>query len=138
MEENFYTLKGYEIKNHSEFSHTMEDYLEMIYRIASKNQYIRVNELAQMLHVSPPSSSKMVKKIKEQGYVEFEPYGIIKLTKKGKKLGQYLLHRHDVLNKFFCYINHSKSELEMVEKIEHYINEETIYHVEEFLKKHCK
>ena len=61
-----------------------------------------------------------------------------RLTDKGRKAGDYLLFRHDILNRFLCMINESEDELEQVEKIEHFINEKTIYNIENFLKIHEK
>lgn len=130
---NFYTLRGYNRMKRGEISHTMEDYLEMIYRNAKNKKYIRVNQLASLLNVRPPSASKMVVKLKAAGMIKFEAYGVIELTEKGEALGCELLHRHEVLNKLFCIINRSESELELVEKIEHSFTGKMIKNIEEFI-----
>ncbi len=127
---NFRTLKGYELIHNSKMTHAMEDYLEMIYRCLKEEGSIRINNLADKLNVKPSSSSKMVNNLKNLGYVEYEKYGIIKLTSKGDAIGEYLLHRHDVLNKFFCLLNNSKEEIEQTEKVEHFIDEKTLYNIE--------
>lgn len=132
---NFYTLKGYDRQNSSKISVTMEDYLEMIYRCAREDNFVRVNRLASMLNVTPPSSSKMAAKLKEQDLIDFEPYGIIRLTAKGAELGAYLLRRHEILNRFFCIINRTDGELALVEKIEHFIDRRTIENIEKRLLK---
>ncbi|MDR2571751.1 MAG: metal-dependent transcriptional regulator [Oscillospiraceae bacterium] len=132
---DFFTIRGYNRMEQGEISHTMEDYLEMIFRCAKDGKYIRVNHLASLLNVQPPSASKMAAKLRESGMVRFEPYGIIELTVQGEKIGAELLHRHEVLNSLFCLINNSDSELELVEKIEHYFNARTIKNIEQFLKK---
>ena len=75
----------------------------------------------------------MVNKLKDMGYVSFQPYGYIQLTEKGGQKGRFLLERHDILHRLFCLINHSENELETVELIEHYINEDTIYNIRAFL-----
>lgn len=134
MEKNdFYTLRGYNLIENAAISSAMEDYLEMICRLAKGGKYVRVNQLASLLNVTPPSSSKMVSKLKESGLVDFEPYGIITLTAQGEKLGEYLLHRHDVLEELLCKINGTGSELELVEKIEHYFDRRTIKNIEKML-----
>lgn len=132
---DFYTIRGYNRKEKPQISYTMEDYLEMIYRHACEGRYIRVNQLAALLNVQPPSASKMAGKLRESGMVDFEPYGVIHLTEEGEKLGAYLLRRHSVLNKLFCYINGTEHELELVEKIEHYIDRRTIENIESILLK---
>lgn len=130
----FYTLKGYDIRSKNAVSPAMEDYLEMIYRSWQQGDNIRVNALAAKLNVTPPSSSKMVYKLKSLGLVEFEPYGAIYPTDKGRKMGEYLLHRHEILQKFFCMVNGSASELELVERIEHFFSPETVENIEKLLE----
>ena len=117
-----------------EISHTMEDYLEMIYRHAKDGKYIRVNQLASLLNVQPSSASKMAAKLRDSGMVMFEPYGMIELTNRGEEIGSYLLHRHKVLNSLFCLINQSDNELELVERIEHSFTSEMIRNIELFLE----
>lgn len=131
---DFYTLRGYSQLDNTEISNTMEDYLEMIYRCSKEGEYIRVNQLAALLNVTPPSSSKMASKLRNSGMVDFEPYGIIKLTNKGEELGEYLLQRHNILHRFFCLINRSENELELVEKIEHFIDRATVANIERILE----
>ena len=136
-EESFRTLKGYELTDNSKLTSALEDYLEMIYRSINEEGSIGVNKLANKLNVKPSSSSKMVNNLRRLGYVEYERYGIIKLTKSGVKIGKYLLHRHNVLNKFFCLVNNSQNELKQTEKVEHFIDEKTVYNIEnlnEFLE----
>ncbi|MBS7009586.1 metal-dependent transcriptional regulator [Anaerostipes sp.] len=132
--EGFYTLKGYQKGESDSMTASMEDYLEMICRLLLTEQVVRVSQLAQMLHVKPSSASKMVKNLKDSGYLLSEKYGYIRLTDKGKQAGDYLLFRHDVLNRFLCMVNQSEDELEQVEKIEHFINKRTLYNLEKFLK----
>lgn len=124
--EEFYTLKGYELAEGSEITSSMEDYLEMICRLLKTEEYVRISVLAEKLHVMPSSASKMVNNLKMLGLVTFEKYGYIKLTEKGAVIGEYLLYRHEVINEFLCLVNNSESELEQVEKIEHFLNKKTI------------
>lgn len=131
---DYYTIRGYHRRQPRELSDTMEDYLEMICRHTQNNNYIRINQLASLLNVKPPAASKMAAKLKQIGMIEYEPYGIIKLTAHGMETGQYLLRRHEILHRLFCFINHSENELELVEKIEHSFNEDTIRNIELLLQ----
>jgi len=135
---DFYTFKGYQLNENSQITSSMEDYLEMICRIYKKQDVVRINELADRLHVKPSSASKMVNNLRRLELVEFEKYGYIKPTVKGLAVGEYLLYRHDILNKFLCFINNSEDETEQVEKIEHFLDEKTIRNIEKILKKHQK
>lgn len=130
---DFHTLKGYDLIGPHEISPAMEDYLEMICRAGGKPGYVRINALASRLNVKPSSASKMVAKLREQGLVNFEPYGIITPTEKGWRLGSYLLYRHDILQRFFCLVDRSDTELRLVEQIEHFIGPETIRNMEELI-----
>ena len=135
MPENnkFYTLKGYALLENKEITSSMEDYLEMIYRIHSSGEAVRIGTLAESLNVKPSSASKMVGNLKKQSLVSSEKYGYIKLTDTGSELGQYLVSRHDTLHRFLCYVNQSENELEQVEKIEHFINVETVGNIKRLL-----
>jgi len=62
----------------------------------------------------------------EMGYLQFEKYGVIELSKKGREHGQYLLTRHETLERFLSIIGVKEQLLEETEKIEHYISPETI------------
>ena len=123
---NFYTQKGYELHNTDDLTASMEDCLEMICRMLKGQDIVRIQALSENLHVKPSSASKMVNALKERGYISFQKYGYLTATPKGLEVGEYLLYRHDILHKFLCLLNHSENELEQVEKIEHFINRETI------------
>lgn len=123
---DFYTQKGYELHNTDDLTASMEDYLEMICRMLKGQDIVRIQALSENLHVKPSSASKMVNALKERGYISFQKYGYLTATPKGLEVGEYLLYRHDILHEFLCLLNHSENELEQVEKIEHYINRETV------------
>ena len=134
----FYTLKGYTLIQNNKITASMEDYLEMIFRLHKENPVIRINQLAQQLHVKPSSASKMVSNLKTYHLVNFEKYGTIVLTNDGLELGQYLMHRHELLHQLFCLINQSENELEQVEKVEHFIDMRTVHNLSAFLQNHTK
>ena len=79
------------------------------------------------------SASKMLDNLRKAGYIDFKKYGSIMVTDKGYEEGRYLLHRHRVLQDFFCTLNHTEDELELVEKIEHFINHRTVENMEQAL-----
>lgn len=130
--EEYYTLKGYKIREKKNITEAMEDYIEMIYRC--KNE-ITVKKLSINLNVKPSSVSKMIDRLEENNLVENKKYGEIKLTDEGKKLGKYFLHRHKVLSDFLKYINKDEYDLKQVEKIEHFVDEVTVKNIDKFLKK---
>ncbi|MCL1917758.1 MAG: metal-dependent transcriptional regulator [Peptococcaceae bacterium] len=130
----FYTLKGYSLLGDKEpLTTAMEDYLEIIYRLYTGGEEIRIKKISEVLHVKPSSASKMAVTLKNSNYIEFEKYGQITLTDAGKTMGEYLLDRHNVLHQFFCRINHSDNELMLVEKIEHFIDRKTVENMRRWL-----
>ncbi|NLL76841.1 MAG: metal-dependent transcriptional regulator [Clostridiales bacterium] len=131
--DSYYTLKGYSILENPQVTTAMEDYLEMLCRLEKELKPLRVNYIAALLHVRPSSASRMINNLRSHGFVDFEKYGIITLTDKGRELGEYFLFRHEALHRFFCFINHSDNELEQVEKVEHFIDRRTILHIVEFM-----
>lgn len=134
MEEKFYTLKGYALLEGNKITTSMEDYLEMIYRIHQQGEAVRISTLAEQLNVKPSSATKMVAKLKEEALVASEKYGHITLTPAGHKLGKYLVFRHDTLHTFLCIINNTQNELTQVEKIEHFFNITTVMNIAQWLK----
>jgi Mn-dependent DtxR family transcriptional regulator len=135
--QNFYTFKGYEAVNSSILTPSMEDYLEMICRILETEKVVRINRLSEKLSVKPSSASKMVNNLKEAGLLYYEKYGYVCLSDEGKAIGDYLIFRHKVLNRLLCFINGTENELEQVEKIEHFLNKDTIINIQKFLDKIC-
>ena len=71
IKSEFYTLKGYKLKENNYITESMEDYIEMIYRKV-KNKYITIKELSENLNVKASSVSKMANKLKELNLVNFE------------------------------------------------------------------
>jgi len=79
----------------------------------------------------------MVQKLSEKGFVEYKRYGIITLTEKGKALGEFLLKRHNIIEKFLRSIGISDNLLIETELIEHNLSVDTLRSIDElnsFLK----
>lgn len=123
---DFYTFRGYGIKDEKLLSPSMEDYIEMIYRLSFEKDNVRVNDLSESLNVQPPSTTKMIKRLSIDGYVNYKKYGYINLTEKGIEVGKYLLFRHKTIFNFLELIGVEENLLEQTEKIEHAICEETL------------
>lgn len=125
---NFYTVRGYEIlkKDKNLLTNSMEDYLEMIYRNSSISGYTRINELSNSLNIRPSSATKMVQKLSELGFVKYERYGTVKLTKKGEYVGRTLLKRHSIIENFLKNIGVKNDILVNIELIEHSVTDEAL------------
>lgn len=123
IKEEFYTARGYEIAaGENALTPSMEDYLEMIYRLSRESGYTRVNDLAENLNVQPPSVTKMIQKLNKRSLLEYEKYGMIHLTEEGKKLGQYFLERHNTIREFLELLKETNNLQKDVETMEHHIS----------------
>lgn len=106
---------------------SMEDYLEQIYLLIDQKGYARVSDIAENLSVQPSSVTKMVQKLDKDDYLIYEKYRGIVLTPKGKKIGQRLLYRHELLEQFLDLIGVKKENIyNDVEGIEHHLSWDSI------------
>lgn len=123
----FHTVRGYQLLDQDKsLTPSMEDYLEMIYRHSKTEGFMRINTLAELLHVKASSATKMVQKLGELNLIDYERYGIIVLTDSGKNVGCYLLKRHLTVEKFLKIIGIDNNILLETELIEHNISKDTL------------
>lgn len=132
--DNFHTFNEYMKKLDSTLTASMEDYLEMIFRLSEKTGFTRIHELSDALNVQPPSATKMVQRLGKMNLIKYEKYGIIILEEMGKEMGGILIKRHNTIESLLRVIGVSeKIILEETEKAEHTLSEETILCIEEFI-----
>ena len=135
IKDDFYTFSEYMKKEDKALTASMEDYLEMIYRLYLNKGYLRIHELSSALNVQPPSATKMVQKLAELKLLKYEKYGIIILEENGKKLGEALLNRHNIIENFLRILDVPDSEiLEETEKMEHTISKDTANCFKDFVE----
>ncbi len=139
-EKDFYTFSGYMKKDENLLTASMEDYLEMIYRLSLNTGFTRIHSLAQALNIQPSSATKMVQHLSHMGLIKYERYGYIMLEESGKVEGARLLNRHMIIEDFIRIIGvNQKRVLEETEKAEHMFCVETIQcfqHFVEFMVSH--
>lgn len=116
---------------------TVEDYLASIYRIHEQKDQEGVScvDIANNLKITKASVSEAVRKLKNEGLVEAEPYSKIFLTEKGEKQAKEIIHNHRVIEYFLK--ETLKCELEIVHKeahnLEHALSKSTIKKLDSFL-----
>jgi DtxR family Mn-dependent transcriptional regulator len=130
--DDFHTVRGYQLMAQEDklLTPAMEDYLEMIYRNIREEGYMRINSLSEMLHVKPSSATKMVQKLTELGLLDYKKYGIIFLTERGKEIGEFLLNRHNTIERFLKFIGTGDNLLTETELIEHNISANTLRNID--------
>ncbi len=117
-------------KRHS--TESVEEYLEALSRLAEKGEKLSTGNIAGKLEVSPASVSEMLRKLKKEGYVKYEPYRDIELTPKGRRAGRKMLGRHRLLERF---LEHMGMRRHMIHseacRLEHHVSDE----LEDIIKK---
>lgn len=127
---SYRTARGYELKNNTENSLTssMEDYLEMIFRLSCENKVVHVSQISEKLQVKPSSVSKMNRRLKELDLIKGGFAEGIHLTETGREKAKYLLYRHDIIESFLMFLD-SNDPLSETERLEHTISESTVEHI---------
>ena len=67
-------------------SSRMEDYLEIIAELVELKGYATTLDISRYMNVSAPSVTKMLQRLDESGFLEYEKYHGINLTSKGRML----------------------------------------------------
>ena len=74
-----------------------EDYLEAMLMLKQERGYVRSIDVADKLGVTKPSVSYATKRLKESGYISFDPVGMIVLEASGLEIAERMLERHNLL-----------------------------------------
>jgi len=83
---------------------TKENYLKAIYFLQQKNQEVSLTELGKVMGVSKPTVNNMVKKLTSNGWVNYQKYKPIQLSKKGKKVAALIIRKHRLTEMFLVQI----------------------------------
>jgi Mn-dependent DtxR family transcriptional regulator len=112
----------------------MEDYLEVIYELIKQKGYATTVDISNYLNVSSPSVTKMIQRLDESGYLNYEKYRGIRLTDDGIKIARSIRNRHEILAEFFRIIGvDDEIANNDAEGIEHHLHHETLKKLEEFM-----
>ncbi len=110
-----------------------EMYLETIYILSQKSNFIRSIDVCEELGYSKQSVSRAMGLLKEGGYITVGTDGSLSLTKLGKDIAEKTYERHTVLSDIFIKLGvNAETAAADACKIEHVISDETF----NALKKH--
>ena len=113
-----------------------EMYLETIYILSKKMNYVRSIDVANYTGYSKPSVSRAVNLLKDNGYININDEGHITLEKSGLAVAANIYERHTILTKMLCKIGVSEDVASADAcKMEHVISEETFNKVKEYFNK---
>jgi len=115
----------------------MEDYLEVMYELIQKKGYATTIDIANYLHVSSPSVTKMVKRLDKMGYLVYEKYRGLQLTSEGIAVAKNIHKNHGLLVEFLKMIGIDEEIANRdAEGIEHHLHPQTMEKLEEFIKRY--
>ena len=110
-----------------------EMYLETIYVLLQKKNFVRAIDICEEMGYSKPSVSRAMGLLRDGGYINVAKDGGITLTDLGLEVADRTYERHKVLSKFFISIGvDEETAVNDACKIEHVISSETFA----ALKKH--
>ncbi len=112
-----------------------ENYLETIYVLSKRGDFVRSVDVAGELGFSKPSVSRAMKLLREDGCILFEDNGHITLTEKGEKRAVAVYKRHTVLTDFLVSLGvDAKVAADDACRIEHVISEASFEAIEKRMK----
>ena len=85
-------------------SENLEDYLETILVLQNKTTVARVKDIADKLGVLSGTVTSALRSLSEKKLINYKPYSLITLTKKGKKIAGEILRRHNLIKDFLQYV----------------------------------
>jgi len=89
------------MKEKTDLSASLEDYIEAIYHIIEEKLVARSKEIAARLGVSRASVTEALRALSKKDLINYAPYEAITLTPKGKVVAEDVIFRHEALKKFF-------------------------------------
>ncbi len=76
---------------------TSENYLKLIFTLQDRTlKSIKPSNLSRSFQVSPAAVSDMLKRLAEDQFVVYQPYKGVRLTAKGRAIGQNMVRRHRI------------------------------------------
>ncbi len=116
------------------FSTRMEDYLEIISELVELKGYATTLDISRYMLVSAPSVTKMLQRLDEDGFLEYEKYHGINLTRKGNQVAETIRQKHGILLEFFEILGVGYGTANQdAEGIEHHLNPKTIKQLRKFI-----
>ena len=83
-----------------------QDYIKAIYGLSKNGDLVSTTEISQRLDVTPASVTEMLKKLSQDGYVNYSPYRGSTLTERGLQEAQKVTRKHRLLETFLSDVLH--------------------------------
>lgn len=110
-------------------------YLETIYVLSQKSNYVRAIDVGEEMGYSKPSVSRALSRLKADGYVTVDKDGYLTLTDSGLHVAKTIYERHTVLTEWLTRLGvDTEIAAQDACKIEHVISSESF----DALKRHLR
>ncbi len=87
-----------------DLSNSQEEYLRAMYILKNTKNEIKVTDIANKLNKTKASVNNAINSLKQEGLVDYEPYGQIELTPSGEKIAQKIIEANDIVKLFLTEI----------------------------------
>ena len=132
--ERLESIKRVHGQKSSKFTTRMEDYLEVISELVELKGYATPLDISNYMNVSPPSVTKMLRRLDEDKYIDYTKYQGLKLTSLGKNIASEIRQKHSDLLEFFEMLGIDNSTANQdVEGMEHHLNPKTTRRLRKFI-----
>lgn len=113
-----------------------ENYLKIIYRLSNgTDEEISTNAVAELAQTKAASVTDMLRKLAEKGWVNYQKYQGVRLTKDGEKIALSIVRKHRLWEVFLVEkMGFNWDEVhEIAEQLEHIESDELINKLDAFL-----
>jgi DtxR family Mn-dependent transcriptional regulator len=113
----------------------MEDYIETIWVLSTQKKVVRVKDIAGSMDIKMPSVTAALNKLRDMELIDYEKYGFIELTEKGKTAARRVYGRHSCLKDFFqrvMQLDPGSADAEAC-KVEHVLSPEACLRLDKLL-----
>ena len=133
-DERLESIKKVHGQESSKFTTRMEDYLEVISELVELKGYAIPLDISKYMNVSPPSVTKMLRRLDDEKYIDYTKYHGLNLTRLGKSIANEIRQKHSDLLEFFEMLDiDSFTANQDVEGIEHHLNSKTTKQLRKFI-----
>ncbi|MGA2863095.1 MAG: iron dependent repressor, metal binding and dimerization domain protein [Verrucomicrobiota bacterium] len=108
-------------------SESTEDHLERIQELVDQKGFARVSDIAAALALSRSAVSNMVRRLARRGFLNYEKYRGLTLTREGRAVANHIKVRHETLAALLQLLGLSAGTVDQeVEAIEHALRPDTL------------
>lgn len=121
----------------NELTHSQKKYLFAIYKLGQNGKEVMATEVARLVGVSKASTTAMMAKLTESGYIQKKPYRQIALTENGIKAANSIFTGYVIIRDFFenvLGLDEQTADSDAVKIVVH-VSEKTVNQLAEYLLK---